>query len=555
MADHALDWQARCPFWPRDVADRYREAGIWRYETFFDLLARQAGRLGRRIALIDDARQIGYDRLHRDALALAGGLSALGLVRGDRVVVQFPNCGEFVTLFFALCRLGVVPVLALPGHRDLELGQFADFTGARAILTAQEPGGYDMVALARRVQDKVPSVRHVVVLGDGRDATPFDSLFRPDLPLPAGPNAEDVACFQISGGTTGVPKLIPRRHMEYLYNIRMAVAASGLDGDTRYLCVLPMMHNFPMACPGFLGTLQAGGTVVVAPEPEAGICFDLIARHRVTMTALVPPLALLWLDAQAGLGADLSSLQLLQVGGAKLNPSSARRIRPELGCQLQQVFGMAEGLVCFTALTDSEERIVNTQGRPMSPWDELRIIRPDGREAAIGEPGELQVRGPYTIRGYYDMAGHNAQAFTADGFYRSGDIARRDADGAITVEGRAKDQVNRGGEKIGVDEVEDLLVAHASVLDAAVVGRPDALMGERLCAFVLAAPGTTPRPGALRRHLAEAGLAAFKIPDEVIVLDRFPQTGVGKVNKRQLREQLREAHFPDPVAARQEERA
>lgn len=282
MADHAMDWQARCPFWPQEVANRYREAGIWRYETFFDLLARQAGRLGRRIALIDGERQIRYDRLHRDALALAGGLSALGLVRGDRVVVQFPNCAEFVTLFFALCRLGVVPVLALPGHRDLELGQFADFTGARAILTAQEPEGYDMVALARRVQDKVPSVRHVVVLGDGRDATPFDSLFRPDLPLLAGPNAEDVACFQISGGTTGVPKLIPRRHMEYLYNIRMAVAASGLDGDTRYLCVLPMMHNFPMACPGFLGTLQAGGTVVVAPEPEAGICFDLIAppsRH------------------------------------------------------------------------------------------------------------------------------------------------------------------------------------------------------------------------------------------------------------------------------------
>ncbi|WP_346428959.1 AMP-binding protein [Paracoccus sp. pheM1] len=397
MADHALDWQARCPFWPQDVANRYRQAGIWRYETFFDLLARQAGRLGGRTALIDGARHIGYDRLHRDALALAGGLAALGLVRGDRVVVQFPNRAEFVTLFFALCRLGVVPVLALPGHRDLEIGQFADFTGARAVLTVQEPDGHDMVGLARRVQARCPSVRYVVVLGDSRGATPFDSLFRADVPLPAGLNCEDVACFQISGGTTGVPKLIPRRHMEYLYDIRMAVAAGGLDGDTRYLCVLPMMHNFPMACPGFLGTLMAGGTVVVAPEPEAGICFDLIARHRVTATALVPPLALLWLDAQAGLGADLCSLRLLQVGGAKLNPSSARRIRPGLGCQLQQVFGMVEGLVCFTAPTDSEERIVNTQGRPMSPWDELRIIRPDRREAAIGELGELQVRGPHTI--------------------------------------------------------------------------------------------------------------------------------------------------------------
>ncbi len=543
MDSQISNWQDRCPFWPADIAERYQTLGVWRYETFFDLLSTQCEKSGSKIAVIDGARQITFGQLQSDVLALAGGLTALGLVRGDRVVVQFPNCAEFVTLFFALCRLGIVPVLALPGHRALEIGQFAKFAEARAIFTAQGPAGYDMVGLARAVQRETPSVEHVVVVGESRGATPFDDLLSPMERLPAGPGYHDVACFQISGGTTGVPKLIPRRHMEYIYNIQMAVAASGFDQDTRYLCVLPMMHNFPMACPGFLGALHAGGTVILSPETEPGYCFDLVARHRVNTVALVPPLALMWLEARPAHDADLSSLSLLQVGGAKLNPSSARRIGPELGCRLQQVFGMAEGLVCFTALTDSDERIVNTQGRPMSPFDELRIIRPDGREAAAGETGELQVRGPYTIRGYYDMPEHNARSFTEDGFYCSGDIARRDADGAITVEGRDKDRVNRGGEKIGVDEVEDFLLAHPAVLDAAVVGRPDDRMGERLCAFVLAAPGETPRAGALRRYLSEAGLAAFKIPDDVVVVDRFPQTGVGKVNKRQLRELLSQEHF------------
>lgn len=543
MTSRSPDWQKLCPFWPDELAREYRQMGLWRDETFFDLLA-DAAALGERTALVDGARSLSYRELHDNVVALARGLHRLGLRRGDRVVMQMPNSAEFAELFFALCRLGVVPVLALPAHRDLEIGQFAAFSEARAIFVAQTPGGYDMAGLARRVQARTPSLDHVVVLGEAGDAIAFDDLrLRGNDDLPQGPEAEDVACFQISGGTTGVPKLIPRRHMEYLYNIRCAAAAGGYDAATCYLCVLPMAHNFPLACPGFLGTLLKGGQVVVARDPAAGPCFDLIARHRVTITALVPPLALNWLGARAELRPDLSSLRVLQVGGAKLNPSSARRVRPELGCRLQQVFGMAEGLICFTALNDPDEIVTTTQGRPMSPHDELRVIRPDGRPAGPGESGELQVRGPYTIRGYYNMAEYDAQAITVDGFYCTGDIVRQGPDGSVVVEGRAKDQVNRGGEKVGVDEVEDLLIAHEGVLDAAVVGRPDTAMGERLCAFVIAMPGSRIAPVPLRRHLHDSGLAAFKIPDDIRIVDAFPQTGIGKINKRKLRELLREQYF------------
>ena len=174
----------------------------------------------------------------------------------------------------------------------------------------------------------------------------------------------------------------------------------------------------------------------------------------------------------------------------------------------------------------------------MSDGDEVRIVDDAGEPVAPGEIGELQVRGPYTIRGYYRLAEHNATAFTADGFYRSGDRVRRTADGDLVVEGRDKDQINRGGEKVSAEEVENLLLAHPLVHDAAVVAMPDPLLGERTCAFVVA---RAPAPSrlVLKRYLRDCGLAAFKIPDRIEFMPRFPETGIGKTSKKSLRDPLR----------------
>ncbi|WP_120631944.1 (2,3-dihydroxybenzoyl)adenylate synthase [Ruegeria sp. EL01] len=551
MTVSALDWQSLCPFWPADIARRYRTEGIWRDETFFGFLEDAQNRFGDKPALIEGQCSYSYRDLYAGALILARSLHDLGLRRGDRVVLQLPNSIAFVELLFALFRLGVVPVLALPAHRDREIGQFADFVQARACIVPELSGGDDMVAMADRVKAIAPSIEHIIVLGDARGNVSLDELRNKDTspitglgPWP-GPEAEDVACFQISGGTTGVPKLIPRRHMEYLYNIRCAAMASNMNQNTCYLCALPIAHNFPLACPGVMGALSVGGTTIMAPDPGAETCFALIDKHRVNITSLVPPLAIMWIEAAFSRG-PLYSLRVLQVGGAKLNPSNARQVAPRLGCKLQQVLGMAEGLICYTSLDDDVELIHTTQGMPMSEWDEVRVVRENGTEAIPGETGELQTRGPYTIRGYYNMPEHNARAFSADGFYCTGDIVARDPHGYISVEGRKKDQVNRGGEMIGVDEIEDLLVTHPAVLDAAVVGRPDVRVGERLCAFVIPAPGRVLKSHELRRELGKAGIAGFKIPDEFIFVDAFPQTGVGKVNKRGLRDMLKAQHFGEP---------
>ncbi|AWB07831.1 2,3-dihydroxybenzoate-AMP ligase (plasmid) [Azospirillum humicireducens] len=538
---------ADCPGWPEADRDRYRAAGYWGDETFAGTLARLAARHGAKTALIEGEIQLSYAELGRRAEMLAGAFAALGLVRGDRAVVQLPNGVAFVETVLALTRLGVVPVLALPSHRRLEIGRFCAFTRAKLFVTADRLNGFDHRALAREVRAEAPDLIHVVIDGAAEEFTPLDSLRTWSGPVPPDAAAAgDVAVFQISGGTTGVPKLIPRRHDEYLYNIATAARASGMDGGTVYLCALPVAHNFPFACPGVMGTLVSGGTAVLAPDPGPETGFALIERHRVTITSLVPPLALLWMQAAPESERDRSSLRTLQVGGAKLASEAARRVRPALGCRLQQVFGMAEGLICYTGLDDDDETVALTQGRPMSPGDEVRVVDEAGNDVPPGEPGQLLTRGPYTIRGYYRIPEHNEVAFTPDGFYRTGDIVRVMEDGSLILSGRDKDQINRGGEKLSPEEVENLLLAHEGVHDAAVVGLPDPELGERICAFVILRDAGL-KPLALTRHLRSKGIAAYKIPDQFLFLDRFPETGVGKVSRKVLREMLKQAYQAEPA--------
>jgi 2,3-dihydroxybenzoate-AMP ligase len=342
--------------------------------------------------------------------------------------------------------------------------------------------------------------------------------------------------MQLSGGSTGLPKLIPRTHDDYIYSLRISADICRLDGSSVYMAALPAAHNFPLSSPGILGTLYAGGKIVLAPRPNPDEAFPLIAREGVTITALVPPLALIWMEAAARRH-DLSCLRVLQVGGAKFSPEAAARVRSVLGCTLQQVYGMAEGLVNYTRLDDPEDVIIHTQGRPMSPYDEIRVVDEEDREVGDGETGQLLTRGPYTIRGYYNAEAHNAKSFTSDGFYRTGDLVRLAPNGCLVVEGRVKDQINRGGEKVAAEEVENHLLAHPDVHDAAVVSMPDEFLGERTCAFVIPR-GRTPAADELRAFLRERGLAAYKLPDRVEITDRFPQTAVGKVSKKALRETI-----------------
>ncbi|WP_432253565.1 (2,3-dihydroxybenzoyl)adenylate synthase [Streptomyces sp. HNM1019] len=527
------------PTWPAEFAARYRAAGYWRGETFGGMLRERAERHPDRIALVDPAperRTWTYRQLDERADRLAAGFAARGICKGDRVVVQLPNTGEFAEVVFALLRIGALPVYALPAHRDTEIAYFCAFTEAVAYVIPDRHAGFDHRALATRVKETTPSLRHVFVVGDDPGGhTPLSDVPRDPVDL-AGPEPHEVAFLQLSGGTTGVPKLIPRTHDDYLYSLWGSNEICGVDADTRFLVVLPAAHNFPMSSPGWLGVLYAGGTVVMSPGTDPETAFPLIARERVTMTGLVPPLALVWTQAGPDSRYDLSSLELILVGGAKYSEQAARRLQPALGCRLMQVFGMAEGLVNYTRLDDGPETVVTTQGRPISPDDEIRIVDDADRDVDEGEYGHLLTRGPYTIRGYWRAPEHNARCFTEDGFYRTGDIVRRTPSGHLVVGGRAKDQINRGGEKIAPEEVENIILAHPCVHDVSVVAVPDQYLGERALAYVILRDGAPPlKPAAVRKFVRERGVAAYKVPDLVEFVDVFPRTGIGKVSKKRLR--------------------
>jgi 2,3-dihydroxybenzoate-AMP ligase len=524
--------------WPDDLAARYRRAGYWRGQSLGAMLRERARRHGQRTAVIGAGEQLTYSELDRRADALVAGFHRLGLRTGDRVVVQLSNTPHFPAVCFALFRLGARPVLALPAHRLAEIGYFCELTQARAYVAPDRHDGFDYRELADALTTRLPGLEHVVICGEPGPYTGIDTLYADDpAPLDTDVDAAAVALFQLSGGSTGLPKLIPRTHDDYLYSVRASAEICGLGADSVYLCALPAAHNFPLSSPGVLGTLYAGGTVVFAPQPGPDTTFPLIESHGVTLTALVPPLARLWLDAARHARRDLSSLQVLQVGGAPLSPHDARRVGPALGCKLQQVFGMAEGLVCYTRLDDPDEVVEHTQGRPVSPDDELRVVDETDRPVPAGTAGALLTRGPYTVQGYFRAPEHNTRAFTADGFYRTGDRVRLTPGGNVVVVGRDKDQINRGGEKVAAAEVESHIGTHPDVVDAAVVAVPDCFLGERSCAFVV-----TRRPGAragdLVAFLKDRGLARFKIPDRFQFLDALPRTAVGKVDKSALRGRL-----------------
>jgi 2,3-dihydroxybenzoate-AMP ligase len=531
--------------WPPEVAARYRAAGYWEDRTLGSLLRETADRVPDKTAVVDGSTRLSYAELGDRADAGAERLRALGLQPDDRLLIQLPNAWQFVALTMACFRAGIIPVMALPAHRRYELTHLASVSECRGIVVPDELRGFDHQGLAFELAAEVADLEYVVVLGHGRDdAHDLDALLEPPANPTASrqqvqawePDPDSPACFLISGGTTGLPKLITRTHNDYALNLRATARTAALGPDDVYLGTLPSSHNFPLACPGILGTLLVGGSVVMLPSPEPVRAFATVAAEGVTIAAAVPAVAQRWVEHQQHTaGTELTSLRVLQVGGSRLPDEYARRIGPVLGCTLQQVFGMAEGLINTTRLDDPEEVICSTQGRPVHEADEIRVLDADDLDVPDGTPGAIYTRGPYTPVGYYNAPEHNAQSFLEGGWYGSGDVVVRRPDGNLIVHGRNKDMINRGGEKISAEEIESLVYTVGGVEMNAAVAMPDALLGERLCLYLVPQPGVEFTLDDLRERLTSIGIAAYKLPERLELVPELPMTKVGKIDKRALR--------------------
>ncbi len=526
---------AGCVAWPDDCVHEYQRAGFWCGEVLGDLLRPSAASEPSRTALVMKHGRWSYGDLDRRADRLAAGLRDIGVRALDRVVVALPNGPDFVTLSIALFRIGALPVYALPSHRRSELEHLCRVTDASVLVIAEAQHGEDLLPVAAAVVAAFPRVQSVLVAGRPGPFVALDAVDGEPLELPR-PDSQEVAFFLLSGGTTGMPKLIPRTHDDYSYQLRCSAEAVGADERTIYLAALPVAHNAALGCPGLLGTLRLGGRVLLTGSPSPDEVFPLVAREGLTLTTLMPTFLLLWSRTAKNFGADLAGV-VVEVGGAQLAPDVGRSAQKALGCTLTHWFGMAEGVLCCTRPQDPLDLAVTTQGRPICPADELLIVGQDDAPVDPGEVGELLVRGPMTLRGYYDAAEHNRQAFTPDGFLRTGDLVRRTPEGNLVVTGRIKDVINRGGEKIAPAEVENHLRAHPDVSDVAVVAMADPVLGERSCAFVVQGV-SRPRLADLREHLLTVGIAEYKLPDRVELIDALPATSLGKVDKAWLRSEL-----------------
>jgi 2,3-dihydroxybenzoate-AMP ligase len=530
----------RCVPWPDDYARLYRQKGYWEDVSIPDRLAAAIARRPGKVAVVHGEERITYAELGERVDRLAAQFVLAGLKPLDRVVLQLHNVPEFLYACFGLIRAGAIPVMALRAHRHAEVRHFLAASGATAYVIPDVLRGFDYRAMAEEMRRVAPALKHVFVAGEPL-AGQIGLRTLLEAPhcgaeLPRA-DASEVALMLLSGGTTSLSKLIPRTHNDYAYNALQCGRIGGFGEDTVLMPILPLGHNYNLASPGVMGALYHGGTVVLAPSPDAEAVFPLIERERVTVVPAAVPLIATWLNSSIPARHDLSSLKVVQNGGARLAPELRARLRDRLGCTPQEIYGTAEGLINMVRLDADDEAILESSGEPVCEDDEIRVLGDDDRELPDGQPGELCVRGPYTIRGYYNAPEKNREAFTPEGFYRMGDIVRRRGR-LVYTEGRRKDIINRGGEKISCDEVENYIFAHPKVKAVTLVAMPDETFGEKACAFVIPKPGESLALDELIAFLKEKRIASFKLPERLELVEEFPTSPVGKVLKRELRERI-----------------
>ncbi len=531
------------PF-PPEFAKRYREAGYWQDKSLAAEFAEVFRTFADRVALVEGERNYTYADIDRITDNLALNLLEIGLRPLDRVVPTLPNVAEFVLLYFALQKISAIPIAALVTHRYAEISQFVRLSGATTCIYPESQGDFRFAPVIERVVAESDTLRIRIVLGE---AGPGEHSLRELIARPANRPVSELAgitidptdpcIFQLSGGTTGIPKLIPRTHNDYAYNSKTAAPVCGVNGDSVLLLALPIAHNLPLACPGIQGFMFNGAKVVLSPTTRPEEMFKLIERHRVTHIKVVPALLIRLINDPAIGQYDLSSVKVIQSGGQRMQPEVRLRTRELIpGVFVQENFGMSEGVLMFVRDTDPEDVRLETCGRPICADDEIRLVDDEGREVAQGEVGELTCRGPYTLRGYFGVPEYNARQFTPDGFYRSGDLMRQHPSGNYVVEGRKKDLINRGGEKISAEEVENLILMHPAVQNVACVPMPDENLGERMCAWVILHAGQTLTLKELVSFLMDKEIAKFKLPERLETIGEFPVSTFGKVSKKALGE-------------------
>lgn len=517
---------------------KYEYLKGWEKISLGEKLEDWAKKYKNKIAISTAEKEITYKELNLKAEEMSYGFLELGINKGEKVLVQLPNRISFIITIFALMKIGAIPIMALPAHRESELSGIIENAKPKAYIIADKYQGYNYINMAENLKNKYDCLKEIIVDGNSENNINLLSI-KGDKKEKSTIDGYNTALLLLSGGTTGTPKLIPRTHTDYLYNARMAAEKCNINENSVYLVALPAAHNFTLSSPGILGTLDKGGKVVLCKNTSPDEILNLITEKKGTITSLVPAMITMCLELlELDDSYDISSLEVLLVGGAVLEDSLADKIVSELSCKLAQVFGTAEGLICITSLNDTNDIVVRCQGKPISSADKVKIVDENDNEVVNGKYGELLTKGPYTIDGYYMNESANKESFTKDGYYRTGDRAMWTKEGNIKIEGRIKEQINRAGEKIMPSEIESLLCKHYNIKEAAVLGVTDEILGNKICAFVLLEDDEEISLEDIHKFFNNLGIASYKFPDDIRILEMWPVTSVGKVDKKALKKLL-----------------
>lgn len=487
-------------------------------------------------ALTDATHSLTYAELHQRAEAIAAGLYLRGMRPGMRAIVQFPNSIALVLSIFACLRLGVIPLLTLPAYREAEVDFLCSTTSPTAYFAPRQFAGHCYAPLMNSMRQRHPSL--MLLVTDEPSAPGYTALddltgVLSDMPFPA---ADSTAMVIMTGGTTSMPKLVPKIHNQYLAAATASTRRCGITRNSVYMATLPVGHHFCMGCPGILGAFAVGAKVVLASSPSFDEVFSLVQQEKVTHMPAVPPLLRAWAESRSWDDSDISSLRLIQVGGGPVDSDTLRLAFRALQCPIQQGYGFSEGFVCYTDYDDvSAPTDGQLQGAPLFAEDELRIVDENGNSLPPGQEGELVFRGPCMISSYFMRENEQDRPWlTTDGFYRSGDRASWTESGKLRITGRLTEVINRAGEKFSMRELEDHIRRHPAIRDAAVVAVPDHLLGERQCVWIIPEDDCPPPLPQLHAYLRQQGVAPFKLPDQLEILGHWPVTAVGKIDKRKL---------------------
>ncbi|MEW6376694.1 MAG: AMP-binding protein [Thermodesulfobacteriota bacterium] len=545
------------PF-PREFINRYYEKRWWFGITLGEMLDRSCDLYSHKEALVAGDIRWTYQQLRDWTDRAAIAFLELGIGKLDRVLLQIPNWSEFVYAYYGLHKIGAIPVMCIPRFSRREMEHFCDITEAKAWIVPFHFEKIDYLPMIEALRSRPSSLKHILVIDS------FDSSAEKGKSLPEGtlsfngvlkkvdlkkypkdylqsfrPDPDEICHLMPTGGSTGLPKLVPRTHNDFLCNVEYRTKVWERSPHDITLIATPITHNMAIEVsmnPSFL----TGGKVVMIPSTRPKEILEAIERERVTTMILVVAQLQQIVDYPELDQYDLSSLDVIAGAGSHVPAELVKKVYDKLKCKFFNVFGMSEGPCTQTRYDDPDEVIFHTVGWPVCPYDEFKVIDAAGNELPQGREGELVARGPCIFRGYYKAEDENQKAFTPDGFFRTGDIARFDQEGRLTITGRKKDIIIRGGENISAIEVEELISDHPKVEQVAAVGMPDPILGERVCAFIKPKKETTVSFEEIISYLKEKKTSVLYLPERIEIIEEMPLTNVGKVDKKRLREEIKE---------------